>query len=76
MTLQGIRQRKAAKVAEERAMLAKSQTENRSLNIEEVTKFDALKAEVTDLEVAEAHQQFVNDAVRQFHWRDRHHWRR
>ena len=42
MTLQEIRQRKAAKVAEQRAMLAKAQTENRNLNAEEVTKFDAL----------------------------------
>ncbi|MCH2092034.1 MAG: phage major capsid protein [Pseudoxanthomonas sp.] len=64
MTLQEIRQRKAAKVAEQRAMLAKAQTENRNLNAEEVTKFDALKAEVTDLEAAEARQQFVDDAER------------
>ncbi|MBD9378538.1 phage major capsid protein [Pseudoxanthomonas sp. PXM04] len=64
MTLQEIRQRKAAKVAEQRALLAKAQTENRNLNTDEAAKFDALKAEVTELEAAEARQQFVDDAER------------
>lgn len=64
MTLQEIRQRKAAKVAEQRALLAKAQTENRNLNADEVTKFDALKAEVLELEAAEARQQFLDDAER------------
>ena len=64
MTLQEIRQRKAAKVADQRALLAKAQTENRNLNAEEVAKFDALKAEVIELEAAEARQQFLDDAER------------
>jgi HK97 family phage major capsid protein len=64
MTLAEIRQRKAAKVAEQRALLAKAQTENRNLNADEASKFDALKAEITDLEAAESRQQFVDDAER------------
>lgn len=64
MTLQEIRQRKAAKVAEQRALLTKAQTENRNLNTDEAAKFDALKAEITELEAAEARQQFVDDAER------------
>lgn len=64
MTLQEIRQRKAAKVAEQRAMLAKAQTENRNLTAEESAKFDALKGEVIDLEAAETRQQFVDEQER------------
>lgn len=64
MTLQEIRQRKAAKVAEQRAMLAKAQTENRNLTAEESAKFDSLKGEVIDLEAAETRQQFVDEQER------------
>lgn len=64
MTLQEIRQRKAAKVAEQRALLAKAQTENRNLTADESAKFDALKGEVTELEAAETRQQFVDDQER------------
>ncbi len=64
MTLQEIRQRKAAKVAEQRAMLAKAQTENRNLTAEESAKFDALKGEVIELEAAETRQQFVDEQER------------
>ncbi len=64
MTLAEIRQRKAAKVAEQRAMLAKAQTENRNLNADESAKFDALKVEITELEQAEHRQQFVDEQER------------
>ena len=64
MTLQEIRQRKAAKVAEQRALLAKATNENRNLNADESAKFDALKAEVTELEAAEQRQQFVDEQER------------
>lgn len=52
MTVAEIRQRKAAKVAEQRAMLAKAETERRQLSADEASKFDALKAEITELEQA------------------------
>lgn len=64
MTLQEIRQRKAAKVAEQRALLAKATNESRNLNADESAKFDALKAEVTELEAAESRQQFVDEQER------------
>jgi len=64
MTLAEIRQRKAAKVAEQRAMLAKAETEKRQLTADEASKFDALKAEVTELEQAEQRQQFVDEQER------------
>lgn len=64
MTLQEIRQRKAAKVAEQRAMLAKAETEKRQLTADEASKFDALKAEITELETTEQRQVFVDDAER------------
>lgn len=64
MTLQEIRQRKAAKVAEQRAMLSKAQTENRNLTTDESARFDALKAEVTDLEASEQRQLFVDEQER------------
>lgn len=64
MTIQEIRQRKAAKVAEQRAMLAKAESERRQLSEDEAAKFDTLKGEVTELEQAEARQQFVDDRER------------
>lgn len=64
MTIAEIRQRKAAKVAEQRAMLAKAQSENRNLSTDEARAFDALKSEVTELEQAETRQQFVDEAER------------
>ncbi|MDH5824325.1 phage major capsid protein [Luteimonas sp. RD2P54] len=64
MTLAEIRQRKAAKTAEARALLAKAETEKRQLNADEASKFDAIKAEITDLEAAESRQQFVDDQER------------
>ena len=64
MTLAGIRQRKAAKTAEARALLAKAETEKRQLSADESAKFDTLKSEITDLESAESRQQFVDDQER------------
>lgn len=64
MTLAEIRQRKAAKTAEARALLAKAETENRALNADESAKFDTLKSEITDLEAQEQRQQFVDDQER------------
>ncbi|MEJ1095753.1 MULTISPECIES: hypothetical protein [unclassified Pseudoxanthomonas] len=64
MTLQEIRQRKAAKTTEARALLAKATTENRQLNADESFKFDALKTEITELESAESRQQFVDEQER------------
>ena len=64
MTIQELRQKKAARVAEARALLAKAQTENRSLNADESAKFTALQAAITDLEAQEARQQFLDDAER------------
>ncbi|MYN11778.1 phage major capsid protein [Pusillimonas sp. TS35] len=64
MTLSEIRESRAGKVAEMRAMLAKADTEKRSLNDGEKTAFDKLKAEVTDLEGQEQRQQFIDDMER------------
>lgn len=64
MTLAEIRQRKTAKTAEARALLAKAETENRALNADESAKFDTLKSEITDLEAQEQRQQFVDDQER------------
>lgn len=64
MTLAEIRQRKAAKTAEARALLAKATTENRQLNADESSKFDAIKAEIESLEQAESRQQFMDEQER------------
>ncbi|MEN1957219.1 phage major capsid protein [Luteimonas changyuni] len=64
MTLSEIRQRKAAKVAEQRAMLAKATTENRALTADEAAAFDAIKAIILELEGAESRQQFMDDQER------------
>lgn len=59
MQLAAIRESRAAKVAEARALL---ETEN--LSAEGKTKFDALKAEITSLEADEARAQFMADMER------------
>lgn len=64
MTLKQIRERKAAKVAEARAIVAKAEAENRQLAADEATKFDTLKTEITDLEGQEARAQFLDDQER------------
>lgn len=45
-----IRETRAAKVAEMRQMLNAAQSEKRSLNPQEQSAFDSLKATITDLE--------------------------
>ena len=64
MNLSAIREARAAKVAEMRALLATAEAQKRDLAAEERTKFDALKAEVTGLEEQEARAAFLADAER------------
>lgn len=60
MTLAAIREARAAKVTEARTLLASSP----NLTPEAQTKFDAIKAEIVNLEAQEARAQFVEDAER------------
>jgi HK97 family phage major capsid protein len=60
MQLAAIREARAAKVAEARSLLASMP----SLTPEAQTKFDAIKAEIVNLEGQEARAQFVEDAER------------
>lgn len=62
--LHEIREAKAAKVTEMRAMLAKVEAEKRSLTAEEQTKFDALKGDITELEAEEQRAQYIEDLER------------
>lgn len=62
MRLNAIREQKAHKTTEARAILAGA--ENRNLTAEESAKFDGLKAEIESLEQQEARQQFLEDAER------------
>lgn len=64
MNLAAIREKRAAKVAEMRAILAKAEAEKRSLAQPEQSAFDTLKAEVQELEGQEARAQFLEDAER------------
>lgn len=64
MILQELRQKRAQRVAEQRAMLAKAETEKRQLTADEAAKFDTLKTEITELEQAEQRQQFVDEQER------------
>jgi HK97 family phage major capsid protein len=59
-----IRETRAAKVAEMRNMLNTAQSEKRSLNPQEQSAFDTLKASVTDLEGQEQRVAFMEDAER------------
>ena len=60
MQLHQIREARAAKVTEARTLLASSPT----LTPEAQTKFDAIKAEIVNLEGQEARAQFIEDAER------------
>lgn len=62
--LAAIREQRAAKVAEMRALVSKAEGEKRSLAQPEQTKFDTLKAEVQDLEAQAERAQFLEDAER------------
>lgn len=64
MSLKSIREAKAAKTTEARALLSKAETEKRNLSAEESTAFDAIKAEIENLEAAERRQQFLDDTER------------
>lgn len=64
MTLQEIRERRAAKTAEARAIINKAESEKRSLTPDESATFDTIKAEIIGLESQEARQQFLDDAER------------
>jgi HK97 family phage major capsid protein len=64
MTLQEIRERRAAKTAEARAIVNKADSEKRSLTDAEKSTFDTIKAEITDLESQEVRQTFLDDAER------------
>jgi hypothetical protein len=44
MTLQEIRERRAAKTAEARAIVNKAETEKRSLSSDETSTFDSIRA--------------------------------
>lgn len=64
MTLQEIRQRKAARTAEARAIVAKAETEKRQLTAEEAANFATIRADIESLEQDEQRQQFLDDAER------------
>ncbi|OOF87815.1 phage major capsid protein [Rodentibacter ratti] len=59
-----LRQQKAAKVAEMRAMLEKAEKENRSLNETETANFDAVKGEINQLTDEIARYEAVADEER------------
>ena len=60
MNLHAVREARAAKVTEARSLLASAPT----LTPEAQTKFDAIKAEIVNLEGQEARAQFLDDAER------------
>lgn len=64
MTLQALREARAAKVAEARTLLTTAERENRQPTADESAKFDSIKAEIQTLEAAEQRQQFVDEAER------------
>ena len=64
MTIAAIREKRALKVTEMRAMLQKAEQENRSLTDAEKAAFDNLKGEVTTLEGDEQRAQFMADMER------------
>ncbi|WP_299341728.1 phage major capsid protein [uncultured Pseudoxanthomonas sp.] len=64
MTLQEIRQRKAARTAEARAIVAKAETEKRQLTAEESANFATIRADIESLEQDEQRQQFLDEAER------------
>lgn len=59
-----IREARAGKVAEMRALLTAAEQQKRSLTTDEQTKFDNLKQQIADLEAQEARAQFLDDAER------------
>jgi len=63
MSLQVIREQRAAKVAEARSILANAG--DRALTADESAKFDAIKADIQNLEAQETRAQFMAEAERQ-----------
>ena len=64
MKLNDLREARALKVTEMRALLAKAEGENRQLSADETATFDKLKGEVQSLESQEQRAQFLEDAER------------
>jgi HK97 family phage major capsid protein len=64
MNLASIREAKAGKVAECRALLAKAESEKRSLNADESKNFDTLKGDIERLEADETRAAFMAEAER------------
>ncbi|WOP14514.1 phage major capsid protein [Ottowia sp. SB7-C50] len=64
MKLNDLREARALKVTEMRAVLAKAQGENRPLSADETAAFDKLKGEIQGLEAQEQRAQFLEDAER------------
>jgi len=64
MKLNEIREARAAKVAEARSIIAAAENAKRSLNTEESAKFDAIKAEISDLEQQEQRASFLDEQER------------
>lgn len=62
--IHGIKEQRAAAVAEMRGLVEKAQSEKRSLSGDEAAKFDTLKAKVTDLEGQEARASFLAETER------------
>jgi HK97 family phage major capsid protein len=64
MNLTAVREQRAAKVAEMRALLAAAEGASRNLTADEQAAFDKLKGDVVELEAQEARAQFLVDAER------------
>ncbi len=64
MKLNDLREARALKVTEMRAMLTKAEQEKRSLSADETARFDALKGEVQTLEADEQRAAFLESAER------------
>ncbi len=64
MKLNDLREARALKVTEMRAVLAKAEGEKRQLSADETAAFDKLKGEIQGLEAQEQRAQFLEDAER------------
>lgn len=64
MNLNTLRESRSAAVADMRALLAKADSEKRSLSDDESKTFETLKSKVSDLESQEARAQFLADQER------------
>lgn len=64
MNLNQIREQRAAKVTEMRALLAKAETEKRNLSADEQSKFEAMKSDITSLEQQEHRAAFLAETER------------